>query len=239
MIKIKNYNEPEEFIDQNTNLPIHPFRLLIVGASGSGKTNLLLNLIYDHLKFDSLFVCAKDLYEPKYSKLQENYTMFEDVEKQDIIDCKNIKKKKTLLNLYKKYKKSEVVFSSNTNDFITVDDLNPSLRNLVIFDDCVTEKDQKNIEDLFIRGRKKNASIIYLSQSYYSTPINIRKNCKYFIFFNLQPREIQQIIREIDGNLTNEEFKKLYKKCVQKPYDFFMLDLVNPSKRYRHNFEPI
>lgn len=241
MIKIKDYTEPEEFIDLNQNplLPIHPFRLLIVGASGAGKTNLLLNLLYDHLNFEALYVCAKDMFEPKYSRLKENYTMFEDIEKEDILNCKKVKHKKELLNLYDKYKKQNVMFSSELNDFITVDELDSSLKNVVIFDDCITEKDQKSIENLFIRGRKKNASIIYLSQSYYSTPINIRKNCNYFIFFNLQPREIQQIIREIDGNLTKEQFKDLYKKCVQKRYDFFMLDLVDPDKRYRKNFNPI
>lgn len=236
MLKIKDYTEPDELPDPNQHplLPKHPFRLLITGPSGSGKTNLLLNMIYDFLNFDALYICAKDLYEPKYSKLQEIYTLFEDIEREDILKCK--KNKKTLLELYDKYKK-EVFFSSD--DFITVDDLNPTLKNLVIFDDCVTEKDQKTIQELFIRGRKKNASIIYLSQSYYSTPINIRKNCNYFIFFNLQPKEIQQIIREIDGKLSTEEFKQIYNKSVQKQYDFLMLDLVNPKIRYRKKFDPL
>lgn len=241
MITIKDYTEPEEFIDPNQNplLPKSPFRLLILGSSGSGKTNLLVNLIYDYLKFDGLFVCAKDVFEPKYSKLQDNFTMFDDIEKEDIIHCKSVKKKESLLELFDKYKKEKVLFSSDSSEFIKVDDLDPSMKNLVIFDDCITEKDQSDIVELFIRGRKKNASMIYLSQSYYATPINIRKNCNYFIFFSLQPKEIQQIIREIDGNLTTEEFKELYKKAIRNRFDFFMLDLVNPDMRYRRNFEPL
>lgn len=245
MIKIKNYTEPEELPDPNQNLllPKHPFRLLIVGPSGCGKTNLVINLLNGfenpknlRLDFDALYLCAKDIYEPKYSKLQETYTMFEDVERDDIVKCKKLSKneKKELLEWFDKYKK-EVLFSSDLSEFMTVDDLDPLVKNLVIFDDCVTEKDQKIIEDYFIRGRKKNASIIYLTQSYYSTPINIRKNCNYFIFFNLQPKEIQQIIREIDGNLPKKEFEEKYKSCD----NFFMLDLVNPKLRYRNNFEPI
>lgn len=233
-IEIKDYTEPEEFIDPNQNpvMPIHPFKLLITGPSGCGKTNLLLNLIYDHLNFDALFICAKDINEPKYSRLQENYTMFDDIEEEDILKIKG-KKKLKLLDLFKKYKR-ETLFCSDVKDFITVDSLDPSLKNLVIFDDCVTERDQSVIEEYFIRGRKKNASIIYLSQSYYSTPINIRKNCYYFIFYKLQPREIKQIIREIDGSLNIDP----YKKSIQKPHDFFMLDLKNPKMRYRHNFDP-
>lgn len=236
MISITDYTESEEIGDANQHylLPKHPFRLLIAGASGTGKTNLLLNFIYDYLEFDNLFVCAKDLYEPKYAKLKDNYTMFDGV---DIDSIKYPKKKrKIMLELYERFGNRGTLFSSDTKEFITVDDLDPSCKNVVVFDDCVTDKDQRSIEDFFIRGRKKNASIIYLSQSYYRTPIVIRRNCNYLIFFNLQQREIQQIIREIDGSLTKEEFSRLYKKCMQQTYDFFMLDLVNPALRYRKKY---
>jgi len=235
-MEVKDYTESDDYADadQHYLIPRHPFRLLITGPSSCGKTNLLLNFIYDYLKFDTLYVCAKDIEEPMYSRLKDNYTMFEGIEQQDIKNCK-AKNKNKLRTLFNKFKK-DTLFSSHLTDFVTVDDLDRSVKNLVVFDDCVTEKDQRSIEDFFIRGRKKNATIVYLSQSYYSTPINIRRNCNYFIFFNLQPREIQQIIREVDGS---REFKNMYKSCVQKPYDFFMLDLVTPSLRYRKQFLPI
>lgn len=240
MIPIEDYTESEEFVDSNQHylLPKHPFRLLIAGPSGSGKTNLLLNFIYDYLEFDNLFICAKDMFEPKYAKLKENYTLFDGVDIDSIKYPK--KKKKIMLEFYDKFGTKGTLFSSDTKDFISVDDLDSSTKNVVVFDDCMTDKDQKSIEDFFVRGRKKNASIIYLSQSYYRTPIVIRRNCNYLIFFNLQQREIQQILREIDGSLTKEEFRQLYKKCMQQPYDFFMLDLVNPALRYRKkHFVPL
>lgn len=238
MIPITDYTEAEEVVDANQHylLPKHPFRLLISGASGTGKSNLLLNFLYDYLEFDNLYVCAKDMYEPKYAKLKENYTMFDEVDINEVLAKSTKKKRVLILELFKKFGKKGALFSSDTREFITVDDLDPSYKNVVVFDDCVTEKDQKSIEDFFIRGRKKNATIIYLSQSYYRTPIDIRRNCNYLIFFNIQPREIQQIIRESDGSLTKEEFSRLYKKCMQQPYDFFMLDLVNPALRYRKKY---
>lgn len=61
MLKIRNHIEPEKHGDPEQ----HPFRLLITGSSGCGKTNLLLNLDYDYLNFDRLYVCAKDIFEPK------------------------------------------------------------------------------------------------------------------------------------------------------------------------------
>lgn len=240
-IIIKDYNKPNEFQDpkQHPLMPIHPFRLVINGASKSGKTNLLVNLIYDYLNFDRLYICAKDIFESKYEELRENYTQFEDIELEDIKKCKGLKNKKEIIKEYKKYKKDEVIFTSCLEEFITVDDLDPSYINLVVFDDCIVEKDQHKIEEFFIRGRKKNASIIYLSQYYYKIPITIRSNSDYFIFFNMKQREIDQIIREIDGQLTRDEFREMFKNCIRKRYDFFMLDLVNPEMRYRCKFQPI
>ena len=52
--------------------------------------------------------------------------------------------------------------------------MNDKAQKIVIFDDFVTEKNQKRIIDYFIQGRHKNCSIIYLSQSYYGTPKDIR-----------------------------------------------------------------
>jgi hypothetical protein len=53
------------------------------------------------------------------------------------------------------------IFSSSKDDVVKVDDLDKEYQNLIIFDDFVTKKDQHLIEDLFIKGRKKNCSLIY------------------------------------------------------------------------------
>lgn len=239
MIKIKDYTQPEEVIDPNQNplLPIHPFRMLISAGSGSGKTNLLLNLIYDLLYFDALYICAKDIFEPKYEKLQSDYTQFNDVELEDLLGVCKKKEREKMSQLYQKFKK-ETLFVSNQDDMIDVDSLDKSMKNLVVFDDCITDKDQSKILEFFFRARKKNASIIYISQSYYSTPIDIRKNCEYFVFFKLQNRDVMSIIRDIDGSIDPNEFKKIYYKAVQKKYDFLVLDLKS-EQRYRRNFNPI
>ena len=50
-------------------IPYHPYRILIIGASGSGKTNVLLNLIENQPDIDKIHLHAKDLYKAKYQYL--------------------------------------------------------------------------------------------------------------------------------------------------------------------------
>ena len=52
--------------------PDHSYRILIIGASGSGKTNLLLNLISQQPDIDRIYLCAKDPFEAKYQFLMAN-----------------------------------------------------------------------------------------------------------------------------------------------------------------------
>ena len=72
-----------------------------------------------------------------------------------------------------------------SNDVITpVNDINNSGKKIVIFFAFVTEKNQKPLIDYFIQGRHKNCSVIYLSQSFYGCPKNIRLNCSHFWLYN-------------------------------------------------------
>jgi DNA helicase HerA-like ATPase len=207
---LKNYIP----IDNKANLnkydliPDWPFRLLICGSSGSGKTNLLLNFILQYLSYDRLIIYAKDLMESKYEFLQK---LFQD--------------------------ESEAEFTSDDN-IISVDHLDPNYQTLIVFDDFLNLREQTAIENLFIRGRKKNVSVIYLTQSYYKTPKNIRLQCNYLVLFpTANQREINSILK--DYSLPEENVKQKYLAATQKPFDFFMFDFKNPEKKYRHNFKPI
>ena len=71
MINFDNYTN-ENIIEHNSkwpHIPDHPYRILIVGGSGSGKTNALLNVINNQPDIDKIYSYAKDLYEKKYQFL--------------------------------------------------------------------------------------------------------------------------------------------------------------------------
>ena len=65
---ITNENN-KEHIEKWPFIPDHPYRILIIGGSGSGKANALLNLIKEQDAIDKIYLCAKDLSEPKYEFL--------------------------------------------------------------------------------------------------------------------------------------------------------------------------
>ena len=71
MINFDDYTN-ENIIEHNSNwpyIPDHPYRILIIGGSGSGKTNALLNLINNQPDIDKIYLYAKDPYEKKYQYL--------------------------------------------------------------------------------------------------------------------------------------------------------------------------
>jgi len=90
-------------------------------------------------------------------------------------------------------------FYSNCEDLISVDKCEPN--SLVVFDDCVNIKQQHFIKDYFVRGRHKNISCIYLTQSY--TKIDrqlIRNNINFLCVFRQSPKYTKYIYDEYVGS---------------------------------------
>ena len=199
-------DEPDSFKTLYDYMPQSCFRLLISGMSGSGKTNLLIHMLLKPLVYyDKIYIYAKNLEQSKYQLL---------IDKMNKIATKN----EVLLD--------DIIESSN-DEIIPVSEMDSECQKVIVFDDYVCEKNQNDIIDYFIRGRHKNCCVIYLTQSYYKTPKDIRLNCSHYIFFETpSKREADSICNEqtIDKNLFH----------FKKEYDFIYLD--KPRKLIKRNF---
>ena len=159
-MEIPNYDSDdyknEKFKQLYSFMPHDTFRMLICGNSGRGKTNLLYHLLIEPLLyFDEIFLYAKHLDQEKYQKLKNKMNEMSKKVGYDIMNVSNDK-------------------------IISVGDMDyEDNQKLIILDDYVCEKNQRQLIDYFIQGRHKNCSVIYLSQSFYKTPRDIRLNCSH------------------------------------------------------------
>ena len=161
-IKEDNPNQPE--------IPGYPYRILIVGGCGSGKISALLNLINHEPNIDKSYLYAKDPYEAKY---------------QFLIDKKMYRLK------YLNDSKAFIEYSNNMGDIyenIEGGDPNKKQKNLIVFDEMIrdthnNEKHNKIVTALFIRGRKLNISLVFIMQSYFKVPKDVRLNTTHFFYY--------------------------------------------------------
>ena len=94
---------------------------------------------------------------------------------------------------------------------------------LIVFDDMINNKKLNPIvTELFIRGRKLNISIAFITQSYFKVPKDLRLNSTHFFIMKiLNKRELQQIALNHSSDIDFKDFMKIYKECTKEPYSFF------------------
>ena len=162
--------------------PNHPYRILMIGGSGFGKTNLLLNLIENQKDIDKIYLYAKDPYESKYKYI---------ITKREGVGINHFNDLKALIE-----------YSNDTHDvYKNINYYNPKKENkkLIVFDDMIADmihdkKLNSVIIELFIRGRKLNIFLVFLTQSSFKVTKNVRLNTTYFFIAKIQnKRELQEI----------------------------------------------
>ena len=94
------------------------------------------------------------------------------------------------------------------------------------------------LKELFIRCRKLNISICFLTQSYFSVPKDVRLICTHYIIFKLNnKRELQNIAVNYSSDIDYKDFIKIYRNCTKEPYNFLTIDTTQPvDKRFKKNF---
>ena len=121
-------------------------------------------------------------------------------------------------------------------------DINKKDQTLIVMDDLVLEQNQRPLEEYFIRARKQNCSLIYISQSYYAVPKMIRKNLNYLVIKQLSSlQDLFRIMREYSLGDNKVQLKKIYDNATtDNRQDFLLVDLdAPPENRFRKNFNDI
>ena len=208
-------------------VPVHPSKILITGRSGNtnkkaGKTNLVLNIIEKCNNFDRFYLFCKMLgNDPLYDNLL-------------------IPK---LEHLERTHNTSILIMKSNSLDDlpdVNSEEIDPNYQNLIIFDDMIDEdkKSLKKVEQYFIMMRKKNCTMIFITQNYFETPKTIRKNCDYFIFTSLSSEnELREIYQDLARNdISKEQFIKMYKNAVQDGHLLIDKNMNDVKYKFRKNF---
>lgn len=188
-----------------------PFRMIIAGNSGSGKTQTLLNLIYNMPNtWEKIFIVTKNKDEALYNYLEDRLG------------------------------EQGLSIKEGISELPDLDSLDKTQNNLIVLDDLVNEpsKQQRPICDYFIRARKKNCSIIYISQSFYAVPKLIRDNISYLIIKQVSSmKNLTMICRECSLGIEKKQLKKIYDDATQTKQDFLLIDLEgDKDERFRKNF---
>ena len=92
------------------------------------------------------------------------------------------------------------------------------------------------ITELFIRGRKLNISIAFITQSYFKVPRDVRLNSTHFFIIKISNKRELALNHSLD--IDFKDFMKIYKKCTTEPYSFLVNDTTLPSDnplRFRKN----
>ena len=174
-----------------------------------------------------LILYAKDLYESEYQYL---------INKREGVGINHFNNLKAFIE-----------YSNDMHDvYENIDDDNPDKEKkiLIVFDDMIADiirnkKLNSVVTELFIRGRKLNISLAFITQSYFKVPKDIRLNASHsFIAKIRNKRELQQIAITHSSDISTKDFANIYRKCTDEPYSFLVIDTMlasNNPLRFRKN----
>ena len=134
--------------------------------------------------------------------------------------------------------KAFIDYSNDIHDFYkNIDDYNHDKENkiLIVFDDMIADfirnkKLNSIVTELFIKGRKLNISLVFITQSYFKVPKDVRLNTSHFFIAKIpNKRELQQIAINHSSDISTKDFANIYRKYTGEPYSFLVIDTMLSS----------
>ena len=100
----------------------------------------------------------------------------------------------------------------------------------MIADIMTNKRFQAIIKELFIRCRKLNISLVFITQSYFSVPKDVRLNSTHYLIMKINnKRELQNIAINHSADIDYKDFVKIYREYTKKPYSFLTTDTTLPA----------
>ena len=142
--------------------------------------------------------------------------------------------------------KALIEYSNDMQDiYKNIDEYNEDKERkiLIVLDDMIAnmisnKKLNSIITELFIRGRKLNIYLVFVTQAYFKVPKDVRLNSTHFFIMKIPKRELQQISINHLSDINSTDFVKIYKKCTAEPYSFLVNNTTLASDnplRFRKN----
>ena len=190
----------------------------------------MLNLIKEEDDIDKIYLYGKNLSQPKY-------------------EC-FIKKRKDARTKYFNHPNAFTEYSNTMdNVYENIDNYNQNRQRkiLIVFENMIADiisskKFQAIIKELFIRCRKLNISLVFITQSYFSVPKDVRLNSTHYLIMKINNRkELQNIAINHSAGIDYNNFVRLYRECTRKSYSFLTIDTMLPASdplRFRKNLLP-
>ena len=191
------------------------------------ENRCIIELNKQSADIDKIYLYAKDPNEKKYQYL---------INKRENVGLNHFNDPKAFME-----------YSNDMQDvYKNIEDYNPikKCKVLIIFDDMIADMINNNklnsiVTELFIRGRKLNISIVFITQSYFKVPKDFRLNSTHFFIMKIpNKRELQQIALNHSSDIDFNDFMNFYKKYIKEPYSFLVNDTTLPSDnplRFRKN----
>ena len=207
-------------------IPRHPFRMLNSGASGSGKSMLVLNLLQrkNFMKdfFDEIFLFSPTA---RGDQIQQLLDLSED----NICDELNDSGIEQLDYVFEKQ-----------NELVEEMGYLNSPKVLIIFDDVISSPrfmNSNTFKRCFIQGRHINLSVIINTQKYHAIPRTMRLNCTDIAFFPSSQSEVARIAEEFTPpSKTVKQFTTLINYATAEPYNFLYIN-TRAKRKYRKNLD--
>ena len=115
---------------------------------------------------------------------------------------------------------------------ILIDDYNPSRKRktLIVFDDMIADsmtnkKIQAILKELFIGCKKVNISLVFITQSYFSVPKDVKLNSTHYLIKRINNRKkLQNIVINHSVDIDYNDFMRIYRECTRETYSFLTMD---------------